>query len=53
MAGGALDVPGNVSVEGFDGSAEWNFFWDPSAAKRVRETIRIHAVAVVLLALLS
>lgn len=36
LSGGALDVPGNVSVEGFDGSAEWNFFWDPSAAKRVR-----------------
>lgn len=37
-AGGAIDVPGNVSaddVEGFDGTAEWNIFWDPPAAKRV------------------
>ncbi|CAN0149370.1 unnamed protein product, partial [Ectocarpus fasciculatus] len=36
--GGAIDVPGNVfadDVEGFDGSAEWNIFWDPPAAKRV------------------
>ncbi|CBN77221.1 inosine-adenosine-guanosine-nucleoside hydrolase [Ectocarpus siliculosus] len=38
IMGGAIDVPGNVfadDVEGFDGSAEWNIFWDPPAAKRV------------------
>ncbi|CAM9688695.1 unnamed protein product [Laminaria digitata] len=33
--GGAIDVAGNVSEDGFDGTAEWNFFWDPPAAKRV------------------
>ncbi|CAN0239576.1 unnamed protein product [Ectocarpus sp. 13 AM-2016] len=40
IMGGAIDVPGNVfadDVEGFDGSAEWNIFWDPPAAKRVSE----------------
>lgn len=38
--GGAIDVPGNVSAndtrEEVDETAEWNFFWDPRAAKRVR-----------------
>lgn len=37
--GGAIDVEGNVacsSSPASDGSAEWNFFWDPKAAKRVR-----------------
>ncbi|CAM9517676.1 unnamed protein product [Ascophyllum nodosum] len=38
IMGGAIDVQGNVSVKGFDGSAEWNFFWDPAAAKRVWES---------------
>jgi purine nucleosidase len=33
--GGALEVPGNVSQPGHDGSAEWNVYWDPPAAKRV------------------
>jgi purine nucleosidase len=33
--GGALDVPGNVLLEGHDGTAEWNAYWDPTAAKRV------------------
>ena len=35
LMGGALDVEGNVQVEGHDGSAEWNIYWDPAAAKRV------------------
>jgi purine nucleosidase len=35
LMGGALDVPGNVRQEGHDGSAEWNFYWDPAAARRV------------------
>ncbi|CAN0349094.1 unnamed protein product [Pylaiella littoralis] len=38
IMGGAIDVPGNVfadDVKGFDGTAEWNIFWDPWAAKRV------------------
>ncbi|CAM9601445.1 unnamed protein product [Choristocarpus tenellus] len=38
ITGGALNVPGNVfpkDAEGSDGSPEWNFFWDPPAAKRV------------------
>ncbi|WP_182882142.1 nucleoside hydrolase [Microbispora sp. H10949] len=33
--GGALDVDGNVRQPGHDGTAEWNLFWDPGAAKRV------------------
>src|SRR5581483_1233672 len=36
--GGALDVNGNVSDSGHDGSAEWNVFWDPIAAYRVWQT---------------
>jgi purine nucleosidase len=35
LMGGALDVPGNVRQEGHDGSAEWNIYWDPTAAGRV------------------
>jgi purine nucleosidase len=35
LMGGALDVEGNVQEEGHDGSAEWNIYWDPAAAKRV------------------
>jgi len=35
VMGGALDVLGNVQEEGHDGSAEWNIYWDPPAAKRV------------------
>lgn len=40
LSGGAIDVPGNVfatDAEGHDGTAEWNFFWDPRAAKRVSQ----------------
>lgn len=33
--GGALEVQGNVEQPGHDGSAEWNVYWDPRAAKRV------------------
>ncbi|MGH2682504.1 MAG: nucleoside hydrolase [Actinomycetota bacterium] len=33
--GGALEVEGNVQEPGRDGSAEWNVYWDPPAAKRV------------------
>lgn len=35
VMGGALEVPGNVRLPGHDGSAEWNLFWDPPAARRV------------------
>ncbi len=39
--GGALTVPGNVekvfALE-HDGSAEWNVFWDPVAAKKIWDT---------------
>src|SRR5207244_11395989 len=35
LMGGALDVPGNVQEPGHDGTAEWNIYWDPQAAKRV------------------
>jgi purine nucleosidase len=35
VMGGALKVDGNVQEPGHDGSAEWNFYWDPPAAKRV------------------
>lgn len=38
-AGGAIDVAGNVSEEGFDETAEWNIFWDPPAAKRVSDRV--------------
>ena len=33
--GGSLDGHGNVNDPGFDGTAEWNAFWDPEAVKRV------------------
>jgi len=35
VMGGAMEVDGNVQEQGHDGSAEWNFYWDPPAAKRV------------------
>jgi len=35
VMGGALEVDGNVREPGHDGSAEWNFYWDPPAVKRV------------------
>jgi purine nucleosidase len=36
--GGALEVDGNVRQPGHDGTAEWNLYWDPPAAKRVFES---------------
>lgn len=33
--GGSLDGHGNVAEPGFDGTAEWNAFWDPEAVARV------------------
>ncbi|GGJ13232.1 hypothetical protein GCM10010885_23160 [Alicyclobacillus cellulosilyticus] len=33
--GGCLDGDGNVHEPGFDGTAEWNAFWDPDAVSRV------------------
>lgn len=33
--GGSLDGHGNVVEPGFDGTAEWNAFWDPEAVARV------------------
>lgn len=35
IMGGAVSVPGNVEHTDHDGSAEWNFFADPAAAKAV------------------
>ncbi len=35
IMGGAIDVPGNVEEPDHDGSAEWNIYADPSAAKRI------------------
>ncbi|CBZ23748.1 uncharacterized protein [Leishmania mexicana MHOM/GT/2001/U1103] len=36
IMGGAVDVKGNVFIDRrTDGSAEWNIFWDPAAAKTV------------------
>jgi len=35
IMGGALEVGGNVREPGHDGTAEWNIYWDPPAAKRV------------------
>ncbi len=32
---GAIDVPGNVRTYAHDGSAEWNAFWDPVAARKL------------------
>ncbi len=34
---GAFDVPGNVRTFAHDGSAEWNVFWDPIAARKLLE----------------
>jgi len=36
--GGAFNVPGNVEHPDHDGSAEWNFFADPVAAKGMLDT---------------
>ena len=33
--GGCLDGHGNVMYPGFDGTAEWNAFWDPEAVETV------------------
>lgn len=33
--GGSLDGHGNVNELGFDGTAEWNAFWDPEAVHTV------------------
>ena len=33
VMGGAVDVPGDVAQYNHDGSAEWNFYWDPESAK--------------------
>lgn len=33
--GGSLDGHGNVNELGFDGTAEWNAFWDPEAVQTV------------------
>lgn len=33
--GGAVDVPGNVQTYNHDGSAEWNAFWYPEAARQL------------------
>ncbi|EPY29027.1 purine nucleosidase, partial [Angomonas deanei] len=36
IMGGAVSVGGNVFIDGrTDGTAEWNIFWDPPAAKTV------------------
>lgn len=38
IMGGAINVPGNVEMPDHDGSAEWNFYADPGAAKRLLDT---------------
>lgn len=38
IMGGAISVPGNVEMPEHDGSAEWNFYADPPAAKKVIES---------------
>lgn len=38
MMGGAFGVPGNVEQPDHDGSAEWNFYADPVAAKNAIDT---------------
>jgi len=38
IMGGAVDVKGNVFVEGTDHSAEWNIYWDAPSAKEVLES---------------
>jgi len=35
LMGGAVDVHGNVGQYNHDGSAEWNIFYDPEAARKV------------------
>lgn len=35
IMGGAVNVPGNVEEESHDGSAEWNIYGDPAAAKAI------------------
>jgi purine nucleosidase len=35
IMGGAVNVPGNVEVDAHDGSAEWNIYADPPAAKAI------------------
>lgn len=43
--GGCLDGHGNVNEMGFDGTAEWNAFWDPEAVKTVFDSkIKIQMV---------
>lgn len=43
--GGCLDGHGNVNEMGFDGTAEWNAFWDPEAVKAVFDSqIKIQMV---------
>ena len=43
--GGSLDGHGNVVDPCFDGTAEWNAFWDPEAVKRVWDSsLEIHMV---------
>jgi purine nucleosidase len=38
IMGGAMNVAGNVEHSDYDGSAEWNMFADPRAAKSLLET---------------
>ncbi|HEY9793677.1 MAG TPA: nucleoside hydrolase, partial [Candidatus Obscuribacterales bacterium] len=38
IMGGAIAVPGNVEQPNHDGSAEWNFYADPPAAKAIFDT---------------
>jgi len=38
IMGGAFSVPGNVEQETSDGSAEWNMYADPMAAKKILDT---------------
>lgn len=38
IMGGAINVAGNVEAPDHDGSAEWNFYADPVAAKRLLDT---------------
>ncbi len=40
IMGGAISVPGNVEEEESDGSAEWNIYADPAAARQILETGR-------------
>ncbi|ESS70879.1 inosine-adenosine-guanosine-nucleoside hydrolase [Trypanosoma cruzi Dm28c] len=44
IMGGAVDVGGNVFLPGTDGTAEWNIYWDPPAAKAVLECPHIRNV---------